>query len=131
MNLTKFHYSILKDPSEMKFEMYSFMKILCTAFELTPAQAARLEWLVNDTWYLHRQLFNNSRYENVLLGLMRYILEESIIDTGLEPDRRDLSEFIEQMYSEKEANINKVQVYSIYQTLLDIIPDSSSAYVAI
>lgn len=117
-NMIRYNYSVLQDPSLLKYEIYSFLKVVSTMYSFSPYQSSRLEYLFNATWELRRDLFNNTFYENVLIGIADYVLQES--------QKKDITQSyapsaVKQIWSDEKFRYHITQVYQIKDLINELV----------
>jgi hypothetical protein len=75
--MTKFNrnYSVTANPHRLKYEIYSFVKIISSEFELTPFVEDCIRFRLHEIWDQQQYLFKKVPYEDILLGLTMYCHE--------------------------------------------------------
>jgi hypothetical protein len=101
------------DEHRLNYPAYSFAHILVNNFNLNSYQKERLLYIANEIWDDKMHLFNVTKYENLLLGIMTYVLAET------EADIVDVSTYVKDLFGE-DSNRDIIQVYNIYQIITDL-----------
>jgi hypothetical protein len=112
----KYHSSLLRNPDLLKYEIYSFMKCVCSFYDLTPYQEECLHLRFTDTWNDRVTHFNKIRYENVILGLLKYCIDYDWCDTEL----ISIEPYLELVYSLEARQDNRISIFKVYQTATEI-----------
>ena len=109
--------SITSDiPSDnIKFEIYAFSKIISSFFNLKPYQEDEMIHIFKNTWKYRVLLYNRIKYENVLLGICKYIM--------LYDEQFNIYDILPNLYSDETIIYNSNQVYIVFQMLLDVLND--------
>jgi hypothetical protein len=98
---------------KLNYPAYSFAHILANNFNLNDYQKEHLLYVANEIWNDKMYLFNVTKYENLLIGIMMYVLA----DDGEDPI--DIAGFISELYKGDSAK-DVIQVYNIYQIITDL-----------
>jgi len=104
----------------LKYEIYSFIGIVSSYFSLQPILTERIEYIFIEIWHRHTTFFNRIRYENAVLGIMIFALEEFHTEMGIDNIPVDITEYAEFLYGKKDSERNLVQIYSVYQNIVEI-----------
>ena len=118
----KYHSALLRDPNHLKYEIYSFMKCVSSFYDLTPYQEECLRIRFTDTWNDRIIHFNKIRYENVILGLLKYCIDYDWRDIEL----MSIEPFINNVYSMDTRQDNRISIFKVYQTATEIFADNQS-----
>ena len=110
-NLNRFNEHRLNYPA------YSFVHILANVFDLTTYQKERLLCIANEVWDDKAYLFNAVRYENLLTGIMIYVLDEE------EQEPVDIADFARTLYGECDKDL--IQMYNVYQIITNLYVKTS------
>lgn len=102
---------------KLNYPAYSFAHILVNNFDLSNYQKERLLYIANEIWNDKMYLFNVTKYENLLIGIMLYVIAED----GEDPI--DIAGFISELYKGDSAK-DVIQVYNIYQIITDLFDQS-------
>lgn len=86
-------------------------------FDLTTYQKERLLCIANEVWDDKAYLFNAVRYENLLTGIMIYVLDEE------EQEPVDIADFARTLYGECDKDL--IQMYNVYQIITDLYVKTS------
>lgn len=104
-------------PPLLSYEVSSSIDILSNQFDLTPVDANYVKQIAEQVWPERRSLFGKSaRYENVILGIILYIIEN---DNVLNRIPTNMSDFIEEYYP-SDYESHRIKVYSVAQILNEI-----------
>jgi hypothetical protein len=103
----------------LSYDEDSCLQIVANYFNLKPV-------LVERTRYLYiilkkEQLFHNACYETRILGCMLQAQNEYYRDLRIDRTPDDVTYFIELLFKEPDRKKSLIQVYSILQTLEEII----------
>lgn len=118
----KYHSALLRDPNHLKYEIYSFMKCVSSFYDLTPYQEECLHIRFTDTWSDRIIHFNKIRYENVILGLLKYCIDYDWCDIEL----ISIEQFIDAIYPMSTRQDNRISIFKVYQTATEIFADNQS-----
>ena len=118
----KYHSALLRDPNHLKYEIYSFMKCVSSFYDLTPYLEECLRIRFTDTWNDRIIHFNKIRYENVILGLLKYCIDYDWRDIEL----MSIETFINNVYSMDTRQDNRISIFKVYQTATEIFADNQS-----
>jgi hypothetical protein len=118
----KYHSALLRDPDHLKYEIYSFMKCVSSFYNLTPYQEECLRIRFTDTWNDRIIHFNKIRYENVILGLLKYCIDYDWCDIEL----MSIEPFINNVYPMDTRQDNRISIFKVYQTATEIFADNQS-----
>lgn len=118
----KYHSALLRDPNHLKYEIYSFMKCVSSFYNLTPYQEECLRIRFTDTWNDRIIHFNKIRYENVILGLLKYCIDYDWCDIEL----MSIEPFINNVYPMDTRQDNRISIFKVYQTATEIFADNQS-----
>lgn len=116
----KYHSALLRNPDYLKYEIYSFMKCVCCFYDLTSYQEDCLHTKFVDTWNDRIIHFNKIRYENVILGLLKYCIDYEWCDIEL----ISIEQFIDAIYPMSTRQDNRIAIFKVYQTATEIFADN-------
>lgn len=103
----------------LKYEVYSFIMIIENYFELCPIITDRIKYVITETW-VNSTMFSGLRFENVVIGTMLFVIDEFDNRTNTDIPPTDVTTFVQQLYGQKNAEYNLIQIYSVYQNLPDM-----------
>ena len=115
----KFHNKILRNPNYFKYEIYSFIKIVVSYFELSKFQEECILQLLHEIWDNRTVYFNKTRYENVILGLTLYSNELHYTSKSLAIDA-----FVADAYPPESIHDNLIAIYKVYHRCSEIFAPS-------
>lgn len=104
----------------IKFEVYSFIGIVANYFNLQPVLIERIKFVFNEIWNKHATFFNTIRYENTVLGVMIFVVDEFFQSMCIDDIPVDVSDFVEMLYGKNNIDKNIIQVYAVYQNVSEI-----------
>lgn len=108
----------------IKYEIYSFIDIVSNYFNLQPNLSERIKYIFNEIWRKYTTFFNVIRYENAVLGVMLFVVEEFYKEMGIDLIPIDVTGYVMLMYGKNNIEKNMVQVYIVYQNVTEIFNKS-------
>lgn len=104
----------------IRFEVYSFIGIVANYFNLQPTLIERIKFVFNEIWNKHVTFFNTIRYENTVLGVAIFAVDEFYQSMSIDDIPIDVTEFVEMLYGKDHVTKNIVQIYAVYQNVSEI-----------
>ena len=111
---------LITNSIQLKFEIYSFIRIVANNFSLQPYVVERIEYIFKEVWKKHTTFFNTIPYENAVIGVMILANEEFCSINGIDYIPIDVKPFVEQLYGAHNVQKNIIQIYTVYQNVKDI-----------
>lgn len=108
----------------IKFEIYSFIDIVTNYYNLQPNLIDRIKYIFNEIWKKHYTYFNNIRYENTVLGVMIFVVDEFYKEMCIDDIPIDVTDFVIMLYGKENMDKNLIQIYVVYQNILEIFNKS-------
>lgn len=99
--------------THVKFEIYSFIKIVTSYFNIRSYHEEEILYIFKSTWSERTYLYNRIKYENVVLAITAFVMRKD--------ENFNIYPIIPSLYSEKIINYNLCQIYSLLQMFTDIL----------
>ena len=115
MNWNLYHNSIVMDPKKIRYDIYSFIKIVSSYFDITPFHEQCIITRFSQTWVLHQDLYSKTKYEDVVLGILVFTNE-----FDCKNDPIDIGPFLNMMYCAAEYKTHAISVHKVVMTLRTI-----------
>jgi hypothetical protein len=120
---TKLNYSIT-NMQPLNFDMYSFIHIVSSYYELQPVITERIIYISNLIFSRSEKQYsaffaNKFKYENIILGITLFALYEYRQQFAVNFTPFNLSQFIDYLYGPYNKN-NIIQIYCVYINLQEI-----------
>lgn len=120
MNWNRYHKSLTANPSHMRYDMYSFIKIVSTYFNITKFHEDCMIYRMQQTWDAQRDLYAKTVYEDIILGILLYTNE---FDCANDPIAID--SFVMQLYKKEHYRKHAIAIHKVYLTLRTIYDNQS------
>lgn len=115
---------------DIKYEVLCFMRTAENYFKLTPNMCERVEYLYKKTWSIKPNNFHNIRYENVVLGIVLFVIDEyyDSIDIDQTMNVNSMSIFVNELYKKSDVKSNIIQIYRVRDTIKELETNVMQTY---
>ncbi len=121
----KLNLSICREKKAIDNDTYSFIMIVANYYSLSSSIVDHIVWLVKHLKNSdYHSLCNNMTYENIVLASTLYAIQCSGLPCY---EDNDVSGFVECIYKPENRKQELIQIYSLYQNLIDLFYDSGSS----
>lgn len=120
MNWNRYHKSLTSNPNNLRYDMYSFIKIVSTYFNITKFHEDCMIFKLQQTWDSQRDLYAKTVYEDVILGILLYTNE-----FDCKNDPMSVEDFVLSLYPKKDYRKHAIAIHKVYLTLRTIHVNNS------
>lgn len=112
---------------ELKYEILSFEKIVENYFGLNSVVSDRIQYILKKVWPVKLHLFHNARYENIIIGITLYVMDEfyDSIDIDRTMEINNVSTLTMYLYGDN-AKSNLIQIYRIRDIISNLVDQTGS-----
>lgn len=115
MNWKLYRSSLTMNPSHIRYDIYSFIKLTASYFNVSKFHEDCMILRFNQTRPVHRELFAKTKYEDVIIGLLLFTNEYDCMNAPI-----DVEPYVRDLYKEEEYKKHIIAIYKVLQTLKTI-----------
>lgn len=120
MSNLKLNYSVTRSPHKIKYEIYSFARVIGSELELTPFVENCMRFRLHEIWDQQKFLFKRIQYEDILIALAMYCQE---FDGGRES--LNITDFVTHIWGKENVKEHLILIFKAYQTFLSIFSNQA------